>query len=153
MKHVPRQPKKRIQCAAKRPRGRKNIDRHWTNWEYLAAFGEDEHGETYLDAVKRFCCLPSEEDVWLDNLVRKARMANDRAGKSRAGREAAWRVLRRAGMILLHDLMDELQVLVEGKRKPRAAFLWPCKAIFVIVTTEWKIQHFGKQGDMVTLIR
>ncbi|MDP2359187.1 MAG: hypothetical protein Q8O14_00325 [bacterium] len=139
MKHVPRQIKKRIQCAAKRPRGRRNVDPHWTNWEVLAAFGEDEHGGSYLDAVKRFCCMPHEEDVWLDNLVRQARQAHDRAGQSRAGREAAWEVLCQAGMVLLHDLMNELQVQVERKRKPRAAFYWPAMAVTVIINTNWRV--------------
>jgi hypothetical protein len=78
----------------------------------------------YLDAVKRFCCLSSVEDEWLDELVRQARAAHDQAGQSRTGRQAAWRVLRRAGMVLLHDRMDELKV-GRGILTPRAVFLWP----------------------------
>lgn len=115
-----------------------NTDPHWTNWEYLAAFGVDDLGYTYLDAVKQFCCVPNEEEAWLEDLVRKAHRAHDRAGRSTTGRQAAWRVLRRAGMILLHDLMDDLKVET-GKRKPRAAFRWPEMAMTVIVTTNWKL--------------
>lgn len=114
-----------------------NTDPHWTNWEYLAAFGEDELGYTYLEAIKRFCCLPSQEDAWLDELVRRARLAHDRAGQCRAGREAAWSVLRRAGMILLHDMMAELRVGT-SRMKPRAAFLWPGRGVRVVVAANWK---------------
>jgi len=120
------------------PREERNLDPHWTNWEVLAAFGEDERGDTYLDAVKRFCCLPSEEDVWLDELVRAAHRAHDRAGSCQTGRMAAWRVFRRAGMILLHDFMEDLQVET-GRLKPRAAFYWPAKAMTVVITTNWRV--------------
>lgn len=33
-----------------------STDPHWVNWEYLAAFGEDERGYTFLEAVKQHCC-------------------------------------------------------------------------------------------------
>ncbi len=121
----------------------RNTDPHWTNWEYLSAFGEDDLGYTYLDAVKRFCCLPSEEDAWLDDLVRAAKRAHDRSGSSQTGRQAAWRVFRRAGMILLHDLMDDLQVET-GKLKPRAAFFWPSQAMTLIITTAWHVDKSTK---------
>ncbi len=120
------------------PREERNTDPRWTNWEVLSAFGEDENGTTYLDAIKQFCCVPNEEEAWLGDLVRRARRAHDRAGQSATGRQAAWRVLRRAGMILLHDLMDDLKVET-GKLKPRAAFRWPEMSITVIVTTTWKL--------------
>ncbi|MDP1592331.1 MAG: hypothetical protein Q8M07_31505 [Prosthecobacter sp.] len=120
-----------------------NTDPHWTNWEYLAAFGEDELGYTYLDAIKRFCCIPSEEDAWLDELVRRARAAHDQAGQSRMGREAAWRVLRRAGMILLHDRMDELKV-GQGIMKPRAVFLWPTTSRTLTIATNWRVDTAGR---------
>jgi hypothetical protein len=71
--------------------------------------------------------------------VRKARQAHDRAGQSRNGREAAWNVLCEAGMVLLHGLMNELQVQVERKRKPRVAFYWPERAMTVIVSTNWRV--------------
>lgn len=120
-----------------------NTDPHWTNWETLAAFGEDELGYTYLDAIKRFCCIPSEEDAWLDELVRRARAAHDQAGQSRTGREAAWRVFRRAGMILLHDRMDELKV-GQGILKPRAVFCWPMTSRTITVATNWRVHADGK---------
>lgn len=123
--------------GTKRRRVNVNNDPHWTNWEYLAAFGEDELGYTYLDAIKRFCCLPSEEEAWLEELVRRARQAHDAAGQSRRGREAAWAVLRRAGMILRHDRMAELRVGA-GILRPRAAFLWPGLNHEVVVSVHWK---------------
>ena len=122
-----------------------NTDPHWTNWEVLAAFGEDERGDTYLDAVKRFCCLPSEEDAWLEDLVRRARQAHDAAGQSRNGREAAWAVLRRAGMILLHERMRELRVGA-GILKPRAAFRWPGIRREVVVGAGWKLKVHADPG-------
>lgn len=122
-----------------------NTDSHWTNWEYLAAFGEDELGYTYLEAIKRFCCLPSQEEAWLEDLVRRARQAHDQAGQSRNGREAAWAVLRRAGMILLHDRMEELRVGA-GILRPRAAFRWPGTGRTVIVGAGWKLQIHSNPG-------
>lgn len=125
--------------AAEAPRRKDvNTDPHWTNWEYLAAFGEDELGYTYLDAIKRFCCLPSDEDAWLDELVRAARQAHDLAGSSQLGRLAAWRVFRRAGMILLHDRMEELQV-GRGILRPRAVFRWPMASRTITVATNWRV--------------
>lgn len=124
-------------------REERNTDPHWTNWDYLAAFGEDEQGYTYLEAIKRFCCLPSDEEAWIDDLVREAHRAYLRAGACQKGQAAAWRVLRRAGMILLHDLMADLRVGA-GRLKPRAAFRWPTTtATTIIVATNWKpqIQH------------
>ena len=117
-------------------REERNTDPHWTNWEYLAAFGVDDLGYTYLDAIRQFCCIPSDEDAWLEDLVKAAKRAHDRAGHSRTGQAAAWTVLRRAGMILLHDLMEDLKV--GGKMKPRAAFRWPSQGITVIVSNSWK---------------
>ena len=117
----------------------RNTDPHWTNWEYLSAFGEDDLGYTYLDAIKQFCCMPSEEEMWLDELVREARRAYDRAGHSQTGRQAAWRVFRRAGMILLHDRMEELKVET-GRLRPRAAFAWPSKSMTVIIATNWRVE-------------
>lgn len=120
-------------------REERNTDPHWTNWEYLAAFGVDDLGYTYLDAIKQFCCLPSDEDVWLDELVRRARKAYTENGGSRTGQEAAWRVFRRAGMILLHDRMDTMKVQNFKIRAPRAAFIWPSKSLTIIVTTDWRV--------------
>ncbi|MFA7331083.1 MAG: hypothetical protein WC326_08425 [Candidatus Delongbacteria bacterium] len=129
--------KKRVATTPKREN--RNTDPHWTNWEYLAAFGEDDLGYTYLDAVKQFCSQPSEEERWLDELVRQARIAHDRAGLRRSGRHAAWSVFRRAGMILLHNEMHEMKV--KGKHGPRAVFLWPATALMVVVGTNWQVLY------------
>ena len=135
---------KRPRAGVKR-RVNVNTDPHWTNWEILAAFGEDERGDTYLEAVKRFCCLSSPEEAWLEDLVRRARQAHDAAGQSRAGREAAWAVLRRAGMILLHERMKELRVGA-GILKPRAAFRWPGIRREVVVGAGWKLKVHADPG-------
>lgn len=118
----------------------RNTDPRWTNWEYLSAFGEDDLGYTYLDAVKRFCCCPSDEDLWLEDLVKRARKAYEHAGSRRSRRQAAWRVFRRAGMILLHDEMGKRG---RGKQRPQAVFSWPSRAMIVMVTTAWKVERNG----------
>lgn len=119
----------------------RNTDPRWTNWEYLSAFGEDDLGYTYLDAVKRFCCCPSDEELWLEDLVKRARRAYEDAGLSRSRRQAAWRVIRRAGMILLHDRMLDMRVWELRRKRPRAVFRWPSRRLTIVIGTNWKIDR------------
>lgn len=114
----------------------RNTDPRWTNWEYLAAFGEDDLGYTYLDAIKQFFSLPSDEEVWLNELARQARHAHDMACLRNSGRQAAWSVFRRAGMLLLHDEMNKR---VKGHRRPWAVFAWPGTRMVVTVGAGWRV--------------
>ncbi|MDP2360615.1 MAG: hypothetical protein Q8O14_07665 [bacterium] len=114
-----------------------NTDPRWVNWEFLAAFGVDDTGHTYLDAIKQHCCVKSDEDQWMEDLVRRAHQVHDRAGHSAMGRNAACDFFRKAGMVLLPDFMDDLGV--GGTLKPRAAFWWPAALTTVIVHTNWKV--------------
>jgi hypothetical protein len=113
-------------------------DPHWVNWEYLAAFGEDERGFTFVAAVKQYCCAQSDEEEWLEQLVKRARVAFDRAGHGATGLYAACRVLRaEGGMVILHDLMADLGVGLP--RNPRLAFRWQQSLMTVVVNWSWKV--------------
>lgn len=112
-----------------------NTDPHWTNWEYLAAFGVDDLGYTYLEAVKRFCCIPSDEEVWLEDLINMAKLAFERAGSHRSRQQAACRVFRRAGMILLHD---EMKKRAKGECRTQVVLIWPTMEKMVMITNKWK---------------
>ncbi len=125
-----------------RKRSEVGTDPLWVNWEYLAAFGQDERGYQYLDAIKLHCGIKSAEDEWMDNLVRRARQAHDEAGHCQRGQEAAWRVFRRAGMILFHDLM--LEVGVGKPFKPRAVFYSPVMARTMVVGPHWKLSPMAR---------
>ncbi|MDP2361996.1 MAG: hypothetical protein Q8O14_14810 [bacterium] len=115
-----------------------NTEPRWLNWEFLAAFGVDESGYTYLDAVKQHCCAGLAREDWLEALIRRARKAYIAAGRSKYGQRAAWAVFRRAGMIMLHDLMDDLS---EGRKLgPMAAFQSPRTAEIVIIRRSWKAE-------------
>lgn len=130
--------RKSARAKERRPHTREEIgtDIRWVNWDLLAAFGEDERGYTYLAAILRYCCVEDRTTEWMELLVDRARAAHGRAGHGVRGQFAALRVFRRAGLVILHKLMDELGV---GKpMRPRAAFYSPITEQFVIVTTHWK---------------
>lgn len=127
---------KRRKTAPTYRRQEMNTDRHWVNWEFLAAFGVDERGYTYLAAVKQHCCLADEPDEWLDNVVRRARKACEKVGSVRVGNRAAWRILRWAGLVVLHDLMKDLRR--PGRVGPHAAFFEPGTSQVWVVGRNWK---------------
>lgn len=104
----------------------------------MAAFGSDEVGNTYLDAVRRYCCTPEVGGEALQEIVQDAKAAFILAGNCDRGKRAAWDVLESAGMVLMHDRMKQLGVA--RPRGPRAAFFCPAQGRVFVLTYAWHLQ-------------
>lgn len=100
----------------------------------MSAFGEDDDGHTYLEAVLLHCCSPVGDQDLLD-IIKRARAA---FGLSRRGKHrAAWRVLESSGLTLLPTLMAELGV--GRSHGPRAAFYCPVRDQTFIIGYDWRL--------------
>ena len=114
-------------------------------WDTLSAFGTDEAGNTYLDAVRAHCCTPVAGDDQVHEAIAAARDAFNQAGQCQRGKEAAWEVLEGAGLILLPVLMQELGV--NRQRGPRAAFYSEWLQQSFILTYSWRLVLVGEKSE------
>lgn len=107
-------------------------------WDMMAAFGSDEDGNSYLQAILQHCCTPNHEDETLLELIHRARSAYRDAGSFGKGRLAARGVLVQAGMVLLDD---REQALAGGtQRAPLAVFYVPDMGQAYILSCTWHLQ-------------
>lgn len=114
------------------------------SWDMMIAFGADEDGAEYLDAIKAHCCGPAGE-IDLPELVCRARAASRVAGHGLAGRRAAWRVLEQAGLELLPDLMADIGAA--RRSGPRAAFYCPVQGQTYILGFDWRLVPADKDEE------
>lgn len=113
-------------------------------WDMMIAFGSDEEGTEFLTAVKAHCCTP-DAALDLPALARAARAASRDAGHGLAGKQAAWRVLEQAGLVLLPRLMQELGVHRRGG--PRAAFYCAALDQTCILGFDWRLVHADEVSE------
>lgn len=107
-------------------------------WDMMAAFGSDEDGNSYLQAVMQHCCDPGPEDEALLDLVHRARQAYRDAGSYGKGRAAARGVLLQAGLVMLDD-----RTPTGGRgtrRAPLAVFYFPERGQAYILSRTWHLQ-------------
>jgi hypothetical protein len=105
-------------------------------WDMMTAFGSDEYGHQFLEAVVLHC-TPLSGDAWLEAVVQNAKTAFRESGFGMPGKRAAWTALEDAGLNILPDMMDAIGV--NRSHGPRAAFFYPLLDKAFIVSYNWQI--------------